>query len=89
MEFLAKFSHREYRTRLAWMAEEHNRPSRTDDYIRQLTGVVDHLMSNSHWELDNYKIEYRVGPPSPEDQAQSVARAKAAWNRRTGKRNGD
>lgn len=37
---IGRWSHREYRTRLAWLDEQWNRPDRTDHYLMQVAAEV-------------------------------------------------
>jgi|TARA_R110002096_G_scaffold55026_9_gene141621 hypothetical protein len=40
-------SHREYRTRLAWLEDQWEQPSRTDNYLMQIALEVARMMSRN------------------------------------------
>jgi hypothetical protein len=82
-EFMAKFTHREYRTRLAWLRAQYNQPSRTDYYLMQIAGYVKASAgSKRSWKPSDFKILFDVGDQIT-TRSEKIKQDKARWRQRT------
>ncbi len=57
---MGRWTHREYRTRLAWLDKQWNQPSRSDQYAMQTAMEVRRVLSKkpNAIELDHFKLKF-------------------------------
>lgn len=81
---MERWTHREYRTRLAWLDEQWNQPSRNDQYLMQIAMEVRRVLSKkpNAIELDHFKLEFgttEVKPVLKLTRAQLAKQSIARW----------
>jgi len=82
---MESMTHREYRTRIAWLDEQWHQPTKTDYYLMQIAGHVANVLSKKRWKLLDYLLNFRVGSKkrgSGRSDTEKTASAKAAWAQR-------
>ena len=75
-ELKERHTHREYTTRLAWMRERWNQPSRTDYYLMQIAQSLERFMegfrsTNKSHRLEDFKIPFRFESDTKEQPQES------------------
>ena len=73
-------SHREYRTRMAYLEDQLNEPDRSDYYLMQIAGHVAHVMSKKRWKLDDFKVRFKTQRSKSGRTVEEItASSKAVW----------
>ena len=83
---MQSITHREFKTWIAWLDDQWNKPSKSDYYLMQIAGYVSHVLSKKSWKLDTYKVNFQVGDQkqSKDDIGRKTEAAKARWRARAG-----
>ena len=80
------WTHREYLTRLAWIGEEWNRPSREDVYRMQIAAEVRRANAKdpNRVDLEDFKLKFKERSPKSSEvtKQQRVDLSKAVWQAR-------
>ncbi len=86
---ISRWSHREFLTRLTWLDDQWNRPSRSDHYLMQIAQrVEDVLRTEPVKRKDDYFVIpfVKKAPPKPLTREQAAALSKARWKMMLGMR---
>lgn len=64
---MKRWTHREYRTRSAWLDEQWNQPSRSDQYLMQIAMEVRRVLSKKPnvIQLDHFKLKFQSTEAKP------------------------
>ncbi len=79
---IGRWTHREYLTRLAWLDEQWNQPSRADHYLMQVAQEVRRVLHKNPGQvlLDHFRIPFVQKKPKkklkPEDRKAKQGRFK-------------
>lgn len=84
LEFMGRFTHREFRTWVAWKKDQLNNPSRSDYYLMRIAGEIHHVMSKKAWNVKRFMIKFKIGPSSRSEIEQETQKSKSLWNKRLG-----
>lgn len=81
---IARWTHREFLTRLAWLDEQWNRPARSDYYLMRVAQRVQQVLSRSPNSvgIDDQRVRFESEAAmrrASEDTAAATRRAKAGW----------
>lgn len=81
---MERWTHRECRTRLAWLDEQWNQPSRSDQYAMQIAMEVRRVLSKkpNAVELAHFKLKFglrEVKPVPKLSMADLTKQSKARW----------
>lgn len=75
-------THRQFEAWQAWLAEQWNQPSRTDNYLMQIACEVlrTRLKEPGKAEIKHFRLEFKEKkPPTKQTAAEVAAEAKARW----------
>lgn len=72
-------THRQFRSWMAWLEREWDRPSRDTQYLMQIAQVVRQGQTRTPGAVTLDQFRLRFSKPTPRDVATATANAKAAW----------
>ena len=80
---MERWTHREYLTRLAWIEEQWNFPSRSDQYLMQVAAEVRRVLSKKPdaVKLEHFKLKFGTVKRKPAQKLTKAQQVKMHFQR--------